>query len=233
MIRVMLDSDVLADLDGHAELLATYSDLIHNAADLEALKARHPDSEIVLIDRGTGDPTGEATVIDIETGAFGVDHVPGWVREKKIAGKKYLTGYCDRDNLPGVQAIEGQGIWHWVATDDGTCHIQGFRPLHGPAVVQILGEGALGVHADLSLVFEDGWHPSTAAAAAASGPAGLHEFSQDVGELQAKCPSWEIRENQNGSFGALLDGTRIELTEGSVAELEYRIGQLYPATITP
>lgn len=158
-IRVMLDSDIIDDLTGHVEWLATYSDLVHDETAFAELKARFPNSDIILIDRGLGDPTDRASVIDIETGAHTIDDLPGWVERKKAKGVRYLTGYCDRSNLPGVLAIVRHGLWHWVATLDGTTFIHGWNPLHGPAVVQILGADKLDVHADLSLIMEDGWHP--------------------------------------------------------------------------
>lgn len=157
-VRTMIDTDNLAALDGHFELLATYADLIRSEEELKALRAKYPHSTLIFIDRGLGDPLDIATVADVEPGCLTVADLPGWVARKKAAGKKHLTGYCDRADLPAVLAIERHGLYHWVATLDGTAFIGGFRPLHGPAVVQILGAAKLGIHADLSLVLEDGWH---------------------------------------------------------------------------
>lgn len=167
MIRIALDSDVLGDLPvGIAPLLLTYADLIPNQAVLNALKAKHPSSELIFIDRGLGDPLDLGTVADIEPGALTVDDLHGWVKRKNRAGKTYLTGYCDRNDLAAVEAADRHGLWHWVATLDGTCHIAGFPPLQGPAAVQILGTAKVGLHCDMSLVLEDNWHPQTAGATA-------------------------------------------------------------------
>jgi hypothetical protein len=157
-IRVMLDSDVIGDLDGHCELVATYSDL---ATDYEALQDQFPHSVVVLIDRGLGDPTGRASVADVQTGAMTVDQFPAWYDRKHKAGVRYLTAYCNRSTLAALDAVLGnRKPYRWLATLDGTCHIDGFQPLHGPAAVQILGANSVGVHCDLSLVMEDGWHPT-------------------------------------------------------------------------
>lgn len=234
MVRIMLDTDNLADLDGRFELLATYSDLVPDTAALAGLRARFPDSEIVLIDRGLGDPTGQASIADIEPGALGAGALPRWVAEKKAAGIRYLTGYCDRDNLPGVEAIARHQIWHMVATLDGTCHIAGFTPMRGPAVVQILGEQQLGVHADLSLVLEDGWHPRDQPAAEAAQPAAppAPAADLDAAGFAARCPAWELHET-NAGWRAALTGTRTQLEADSIRALADRIAQLYPGTVRP
>ena len=163
MIRVMLDSDQLASLpSGMVPLLSTYSDLIPDLAALAALQRQHPGSEIILIDRGTGDPTGLASVADVEPGALTVAGLPAWFARKTAAKIDDLTVYSDRADLDAIDAVlKGtghEGHWRWVATLDGTVDITGMPPLRRPAVVQILGSGQLGLHADLSLVLEPGWH---------------------------------------------------------------------------
>ena len=157
-IRTMLDTDVLSALDGDFELLATYSDLVPNLAELEA---KFPDSRIILIDRGLGDPTGKASVADIETGALTIADVPGWLDRKESEGVEFRTIYEFRAEFDQIQAAAGhRSFYHWVATLDGTEFVSRFKALHGPAAIQILPSSKLGVHADLSLVFEDGWNPT-------------------------------------------------------------------------
>lgn len=159
-IRVMLDSDVLNDLTDHSELLATYSDLIPNETALTALQQKYPDATIILIERGLGDPTGKSSVIDIETGAATPADGPIWYDKQHKAGIKYLTVYVNRSNLAAVDAAMGSRVFYrWIATLDGTLAIPGFDPLHAPAAVQILPASKIGVHADLSLVLQDKWHP--------------------------------------------------------------------------
>src|SRR6266567_5967401 len=89
MPRMMFDSDVIADLP-RAALCATYSDLIPDAATLARLRAEFPHG-LVLIDRH-GDPTGQATVLDVETSLHTPDQAPGWFDGKQregIAGTIY------------------------------------------------------------------------------------------------------------------------------------------------
>lgn len=166
MIRVAFDSDVLGDLPaGLAPVLMTYSDLVPTHTALNELSDKHPHSEIVLIDRNAGDPLGLASVADVEPGCLTAAQLPGWFERKTKNKIEYLTVYSDRADLPAIDdALRGTGHeshWRWVATLDGTVDITGLKPLHRPAVVQILGAARLGIHADMSLVLEPGWHPAS------------------------------------------------------------------------
>lgn len=161
MIRTMLDSDQPAAFVNSADFLAVYTDAV---PDIAPLQAQHQHSTILLIDRGLGDPGTRATLADVEPGALTIADIPHWYDERHAAGHQYLTIYSDRNDLPAIMvALAGRPAFHWVATLDGTVHIAGFPPLQGPALVQCLGEAQLGVHADLSLVLRDDWHPVPAA----------------------------------------------------------------------
>ncbi len=156
MIRVMIDTDELSALTDEVELLATYADLV---PDLEALQDKYPHSQLVLIDRGHGDPQNLASVLDVERGLVNPGHVPEWLDRKERQGINYRTVYCNRSTLPDVdRAGANRTFYRWVATLDGTAHIEGFTPLEAPAAVQVIGATALGYHADLSLVFDEGWN---------------------------------------------------------------------------
>jgi|SRR5215831_14964453 len=167
MIRVMLDTDDSAQLTAtpiRAAILATYADQV-DAGVLADLKRSWP--QVVLIDRGMGDPLGRASVIDVEKGARLPGDVPAWISHQRARGIKYLTVYANRSTMPSVDSVmagHGAGFYRWYATDDGTAHIAGYRPGLTPAAVQIAGADSLGFHADLSLAFEDQWHPAPAAA---------------------------------------------------------------------
>lgn len=157
-IRGMLDTNELSALDGNFELLATYSDLVN---DLPALEAKFPNSRIILIDRGLGDPSGKASVADIETGALSIADVPGWLDRKEAENIEFRTLYWFRSEFDQVKSAAGhRSFWSWAATLDGTAFVARWRALHGPAAIQILPSAKLDVHADLSLVFEDGWNPT-------------------------------------------------------------------------
>jgi hypothetical protein len=161
----MLDTDESAGLTAsgiRADLLATYADQV-DAKVLAGLKASWP--QVVLIDRGLGDPLGKASVIDVETGAHRPADAPGWYDRQHGRGIKYLTAYANRSSQPAVSAAMGKRqFYRWIATLDGTAHVTPYTPGKTPAAVQCLGAAALGFHADLSLVFEDWWNPDPAAA---------------------------------------------------------------------
>lgn len=157
-VRFMLDSDNLADLSPVAELLATYSDLV---TDLPALRAKFPDSVVLLIDRGQGDPTGQASIWDVEPGCLTIAEAVAKYDDAVSRGIKYPTIYDSRGIMPEVVAAMGhRHFWKWIATLDGTAHIADLRPLHDPAAVQCLSAAELGIHADGSLVFRDDWNPT-------------------------------------------------------------------------
>lgn len=160
MIRTMLDTDTPQTLGRRANILATYADLI-SISDLAELETTWP--AVVLIDRGQGDRLGRASIIDVETGTHAPGDAPAWHDRQAKAGVKHLTVYANRTTMPEVEKAMGKrGFYRWYATLDGTAHIDGYTPGQQPAAVQILGESALGFHADLSLVFEDGWNPAAA-----------------------------------------------------------------------
>lgn len=187
MIRLAFDSDDLAALPNSAPFLLTYSDIV---PDLAPLLAQHPHSRIILIDRGLGDPGTRATVADVESGALTIADIPHWYDEHHAAGRENLTIYTDRNNLPSsITALAGRPAFHWVATLDGTVHVDGFTPLVGPALVQILGENQLGIHADLSLVLRDDWWPVPPArepAVVAADLATAQTWNQDVAKALAR-----------------------------------------------
>lgn len=157
-IRIALDSDDLSVFGAPCDFILTYSDLVHDGV---AFAAEHPGKQIEYIDRGMGDPGGKATIIDVETGAHTVASIPAWYDAKAAKHLPYLTYYCNRSTLPGVQAVIGsRHMWRWIATLDGTVAVHGFSPLQGPDLVQCTPAVHLGFHADLSLVLSPSWHPA-------------------------------------------------------------------------
>ena len=158
MIRFMLDTDQPLQLEAGAALVATYADLYS----AEVVSHLAPLCKaIIWIDRGLGDHADKATVYDIEAGANTVAGFPHWLDRRRALGASYLTGYCDRATLPAVnQVAAGRQFWHWIATLDGTAHVDGFTPGHTPAAVQCISAAMLGFHADGSLVLGHAWNPT-------------------------------------------------------------------------
>lgn len=151
-IRVMLDSDQPDVLLGSkASLVATYSDLLTPGL-YAALAAGN--RQVLSIYRGDSDPMDLATALDAGEGLVSLAEAPGWYDQRTKAGKNGLIVYCNRSQLAELQSLMGsRSYFRWLATLDGTAHIDGFEPGQGPALIQVLGEEQLGFHADLSLVF--------------------------------------------------------------------------------
>lgn len=179
MIRVMFDSDNIAALPRNA-MAATYSDLVPNQAALTKLRSEFPQG-LLLIDRH-GDPTGQAVILDVETGLHSPADAPGWYDRQTKAGRTGLTIYCNRATLPAVNTAMGKrGFFRWVSTLDGTMHIDGFNPGHTPAAVQFANEQMLGFHCDASVVWEEQWHSAPAVV-----PAGIARRFSQIESLAAK-----------------------------------------------
>ena len=172
MIRFAIDTDQPDKLTSHVELLMTYSDLV---PDYAAISARFPQSKVLLIDRGLGDPTGLASIFDIERGTLNDAQAIRRYDEQQAKGVPFLTVYHDRSSADQVKAaFHPRQPWHIYATLDGTAHITGYTPLEGPAAVQCLSAGELGYHADGHLVFEDAWNPTRFPANLASAQTDVH-----------------------------------------------------------
>lgn len=160
MQRIGYDSDVIDDIPADAEVALTYSDLVPTRAELIKLEQRWP--VVVLIDRGTGDPTGLASVLDVERGAATVAQAPGWYDERVKAGIRWPTIYVNRANMAAVNAaMAGRMFYRWIATLDGTMRVAE----HPAAMVQFApasaaGQPGTGWHADATVIRQSGWHPA-------------------------------------------------------------------------
>ena len=158
MFRIMFDSVNPAAIPEGASLVAGYVDGAASAWPPGAWD-RFPGAELVRINV-TGDPNHGGDVLDVERFDATPDHAPGWFDARTRAGAGGLAVYCNRSTLPAVDAAMGQrSFFRWVATLDGTLHIDGFPPLKGPAVVQFLPAADLGINADMSLVMSPYFHP--------------------------------------------------------------------------
>lgn len=134
-------------------------------------QARHPGKLVLGIDVLGSRP--DAAVRDWETGDKG-GNLEKWVIDhNKASGRKDATVYCNRSTIPEVRQLTGSQVlgrdyFLWVATDDGTLvhpgpdHL-GSEPFTYPGTVacQVATLGGY----DLSVIWDDGWHPSQGATA--------------------------------------------------------------------
>lgn len=159
LVRFAVDSDNL-DMLFPADFVRTYADLV-DAAGLAALRARFPDSVIELIDRGLGDPTGTATIYDVEHGALTVAEAANRVRAAHEAGHQWQTVYSDQANLDAImRACEGLSYWHWIAAWG-----QLIVPTHRSAQIQFACAEMIAFHADLTIVWDPAYRPAPGTAA--------------------------------------------------------------------
>jgi len=120
---------------------------------------RFPHAQQVRINV-TGD-SALGNCLDVETGDATPAQAPAWYDARHAAGTRNLAIYCNRSTLPAVNAAMGsRTFYRWIATLDGT-----MRP-GGTAydAVQFAGASLAGINADISIVWNDKWHPVPAAA---------------------------------------------------------------------
>lgn len=153
MPGLMFDSDdvsLLLAADFAGCRLASYADLVTPA--LYAAAAGH----MKVIHRGLGDPHNLATIADIEPGCLSVDAGTALIRQWTSEGRHQPTAYHDRNDWAAVDAkLQGVAYHTWVATLDGNASPDGKRP----AAVQVLDAAKVGLHVDLSVVWDDKWFP--------------------------------------------------------------------------
>lgn len=153
MTSLMFDSDDPAALETIQMVparVATYADL------LTPQIAAKFGSRLAVIDRGLGDPMNRAHIVDIEPGAHSVGSGAAAIKAWHAEGRQYLTVYVNRDNWDAVlAACLPVRPYSWVATLDGTLNPNG----KFPHLTQFAGEDKLGLHADVSVVWDEGWLP--------------------------------------------------------------------------
>jgi hypothetical protein len=158
-MRVLIDSTTpLQSIPDTAEMVGTYCNG-RFAIPLHVVKARWPKAKHVRINIDADPNLGDC--LDIETGDATPNHLDEWAKARLAGGvpPENLAVYCNRATLPAVQQATKLHLFHWVATLDGNLVIAGYRPLHSPAAVQAINANMAGANVDISLVFEDGWHP--------------------------------------------------------------------------
>lgn len=174
MTSLMFDSDdpaALGTIQMVPARVATYADL------LTPQIAAQFGSRLAVIDRGLGDPMNRAHIVDIEPGALSVGAGATRIHQWAAEGRRYLTVYVNRDNWDQVlAACMPVRPYSWVATLDGTLNPGG----KFPHLTQFAGEDKLGMHADVSVVWDEGWLPQ-----------GRLESAAAISDLQTKAATLE------------------------------------------
>jgi hypothetical protein len=153
MIRLACDSDRLSSLV-ETNVVLTYSDLVPGTAALRDLEHRFPASEIGLIDRGLGDPTGAATIADVESGTLSPAQAAAWLIIKRAQGWSNITLYGSLPALATMEQLAGpHGWWRWFARWGTVLKAPG----HPDAMLQF--DNDPDEHLDWSLIRNPHWHP--------------------------------------------------------------------------
>lgn len=149
----MVDSDqlsVLLDPRFANMRVATYADIITPEFMAQT------EGRWIAINRGMGDPHQVATVADVETGALSVGQAHDRIQQWTAQRRPWPTVYHNRASWAEVnETLHQLSYTHWVATLDGTL----VPDKYYMAVVQFAGELDLGIHADMSIIWADNWHP--------------------------------------------------------------------------
>lgn len=122
-------------------------------------QARHPGKLVLGIDVLGTAPA--AAVRDWENGNKS-GSLEQWVADhNQASGVKDACVYCNRATIPEVRQLTGSQVlgrdyWLWVATLDGTLYAE-----PGTVACQVATIGGY----DLSVIYDDSWHPSPSATA--------------------------------------------------------------------
>lgn len=150
-------------------------------------QARHPGKLVLGIDVNGSAPS--AAVRDWETGDKGGSLEQWVIGHNKASGVKDACVYCNRSTIAEVRQLTGSQVlgtdyFLWVSTLDGTMY-------SGPGVVacQVATIGGY----DLSVIWDDGWHPSPSPVAhlkadIRQGLAALSAAMDQVGANVARLP---------------------------------------------
>lgn len=106
----------------------------------------------------TGAPADGGNMIDVENGDATPADIPGWFDYQLAHGGRYLGAYSNRDNFAACTTAIGSRHCHrWLATLDGTV----LHTFDGIALdaCQAFGARLLRLPIDLSVIFNDAWHP--------------------------------------------------------------------------
>lgn len=159
MTRIGGDSVNLASNPAGVDVAFYYVNGSLGVATEAQAQARHPGKLVLGIDVNGSAPS--AAVRDWETGDKGGSLEQWVIDHNKASGKKDATVYCNRSTIAEVRQLTGSQVlgedyWLWVSTLDGTLYT-------GDGVVACQVATIDGY--DLSVIWDDSWHPSADAAA--------------------------------------------------------------------
>lgn len=154
MTRIGGDSVTLANNPPGVDVAFYYVNGNEGVSTAAQVQARHPGKLVLGIDVNGSAPS--AAVRDWESGDKGGSLAQWVAQHNQAAGRKDACVYCNRSTIAEVRQLTGAQVlgtdyFLWVSTLDGTLYT-------GPGVVacQVATIGGY----DLSVIWDDGWHPS-------------------------------------------------------------------------
>lgn len=154
MTRIGADSVTLTRVPAEVDVAFYYTTGHEGVSTQAQVQAAHPGKVVLGIDATGAGPS--AAVRDWENGDKG-GSLEQWVKDhNKASGRPDACVYCNRATIPEVRRLTGSQIlgkdyFLWVATLDGTLYT-------GAGVVACQLATIAGY--DLSVIWDDGWHPS-------------------------------------------------------------------------
>ena len=135
-------------------VIFTYSDLFPHRDEYLALQDRLPHSDIVLGDRGLGDPTGLSTWCDVERFALKLEDAPRWHDRQHDAGHRDLTVYGSLDRYPAINhAMGDRPFYRFIAAWNNAR-----LPDYPWAIVQVMPGTQINTRWDFDLIWDINWH---------------------------------------------------------------------------
>jgi len=160
MTRTMGDSVTVGNIPFTVDIAAVYINGIF-AADPQVVARRFPaDRHVTVWIDVNGTMPQRAQVFDVEKGNGIPANAPAWIDARRAVVHTSLpTIYCGRATLPAVEAackaaglLPARDYQLWISTLDGTHYT-------GPGVVACQYQGGPTAKYDLSVVYDDAWHP--------------------------------------------------------------------------
>lgn len=153
--RLMVDSTTPGDMPRWADIQCFYIDGQFAASQAQIDAWRGPK---VLINV-TGDPAHGGDCLDVESGDATPADIPAWYDHQHTLGTRYLTIYSDRNQFAEcTNALAGRAAHRWLATLAGP--IITIFDGHPITACQAFGSALTGAHYDLSVAFDQAWHPN-------------------------------------------------------------------------
>lgn len=173
MTRIMGDAVNFAAIPKSVNMVAVYRNGLY-AADPAAVAKLFPPSKYVTVwIDALGNAPESCQVADVEMGDLDPKEFPGWAKKRaELVHTSLPTGYCDRSTYSALTSyckaaalIAGTHYQLWISTLDGTETMNGKGLWTYPGVIGCQKSGGPKAAYDMSVIYDDKWHPLAKAAA--------------------------------------------------------------------